>query len=151
MRFLKIRYSMFKILTFYSLIICIWASAEPTFYTGLFSKTALKGYDVVFYYQNNQAQKGDSRFSHQFQGVQWNFVNEKNLSTFKSDPTKYIPQYGGWCAYAMADGKKVGVDPRSFDIKNGKLYLNYNKKVQKKWQKKQDQYIPKADKHWEKI
>ncbi len=128
-----------------------FASAEPTFYTGLFSKTALKGYDVVSYFESNTAQKGSEAFAFKYQDVNWHFVNQQNLDTFKANPAKYMPEYGGWCAYAMADGKKVGVDPKAFELKNGKLYLNYNRKIQTKWRKKQDQYIPKADKFWQKI
>lgn len=127
------------------------AFAEPTIYTGLFSKTALKGYDVVSYFETQTAQKGKKEFSFKYQDVNWLFSSQKNLETFKTNPAKFMPEYGGWCAYAMADGQKVGVDPKSFDFKNGKLYLNYNKKIQSKWRKKQDVYIPKADKFWQKI
>lgn len=125
--------------------------AEQNFFTGLFSKKAIKGYDPVAYFTENKAVKGDPKFSYQWSDVTWNFASESNLNLFKAEPTKYAPQYGGWCAYAMADGTKVGVDPKSFDIKNGKLYLNYNKKIQKKWQRKTEKYIPKADLRWSKI
>lgn len=125
--------------------------AEQTYYTGLFSKTALKGYDVVTYFEAETPQKGSPKFVYSYNGINWRFISQKNLEAFKVEPTKFIPQYGGWCAYAMADGKKVGVDPKSFKIINEKLYLNYNRKIQGKWLKNQDVYISKADKFWEKI
>jgi YHS domain-containing protein len=126
-------------------------NAESIYYAGLFSKVALKGYDSVEYFKSNTAVKGDKAFSYKWENITWRFSNEENLKTFSANPEKYLPQYGGWCAYAMADGQKVGVDPRSFDIKDGKLYLNYNKKIQNKWRKKQNSYIEKADAKWKKL
>lgn len=125
--------------------------ADPTINTGLLSSVAIKGYDPVAYFEENQAVKGSKKFSFVWNEVKWHFSSQKNLDLFKENSTKYAPQYGGWSAYYMADGKKVGVNPKSFDIENGKLYLNYNRKIQSKWRKKKEKYIPLANKFWERI
>lgn len=85
-----------------------------------------EGYDVVSYF-NNTATEGNDDYIYTYNKVQLKFVNQANLDQFKTDPEKYFPQYGGWCAYAMGvKGDKVGVDPETFEIRNGKLYLFYN-------------------------
>jgi len=119
--------------------------------TGWFNSLALKGYDSVAYFTLNKAIKGSKKFSHKWNGVDWYFSNQSNLEAFKNSPEQYAPQYGGYCAYAMADGKKVSIDPKSFDVKNGKLYLNYSSAVQQKWKKESESYIKKADSEWQKI
>ncbi|MFK7899787.1 MAG: YHS domain-containing (seleno)protein [Cyclobacteriaceae bacterium] len=88
-----------------------------------------EGYDVVAYFKN-EAIKGSKKLSYVYQKNTYLFVNESNLKAFKSSPTTYIPQYGGWCAYAMAkDGSKVSINPKTFEIRDGKLYLFYNKLI----------------------
>jgi YHS domain-containing protein len=85
-----------------------------------------QGYDVVSYF-NNEAVEGDSKFSVTLDGVKYKFTSQDHLDLFKTNPEKYIPQYGGYCAYAMGEsGKKVGIDPKTFEIRDGKLYLFYN-------------------------
>lgn len=87
---------------------------------------AAEGYDVVSYF-SNVAKKGDEKYSTTFQGVKYKFSSKKNLDIFKSDPIQYIPQYGGFCAYAVAvKNEKVGVNPKTFQVVDGKLYLFYN-------------------------
>jgi len=126
------------------------ASAKPV-NTGWFNSTAVKGYDTVAYFTKEKAVKGKSEFIHKWNGVKWKFASQKNLELFKASPKKYAPQYGGYCAYAMADGKKVSIDPKSFDVKNGRLYLNYSSDIQKKWKADVVDYIEKADEAWEKL
>ncbi|RMB58525.1 hypothetical protein EAX61_09475 [Dokdonia sinensis] len=87
---------------------------------------AAEGYDVTEYF-NNKAVEGHKDFTHAYDGVKFKFANQANLDKFKANPTQFLPQYGGYCAYAVADkGKKVGVDPETFEIRDGKLYLFYN-------------------------
>ncbi|MEL0454942.1 YHS domain-containing (seleno)protein [Flavobacteriaceae bacterium SZ-1-7] len=84
------------------------------------------GYDVVVYF-SNKAIEGSNQFKTTFDGVDYKFSSEENLNTFLKDPKKYMPQYGGYCAYAIgAKGEKVGIDPKTFQINDGKLYLFYN-------------------------
>ena len=89
---------------------------------------AIKGYDPVDYFTADKVQKGKKGFSFPYHGVTYYFSSPANLETFKANPTKYEPQYGGWCAYAMGhDGSKVDVDPETFKITDGKLFLFYNR------------------------
>lgn len=85
-----------------------------------------EGYDVVAYFEN-EAVKGESNYETTYDGVKYKFASQEHLDKFTNDPEKYIPQYGGYCAYAMGEsGKKVGIDPKTFEIRDGKLYLFYN-------------------------
>ena len=84
------------------------------------------GYDVVAYFAN-KAIKGEKKFSVKHDGVSFRFSSKENLEAFKKSPNKYIPQYGGYCAYAIGlKGEKVSINPKTFEIRDGKLYLFYN-------------------------
>ncbi|MCK4586383.1 MAG: hypothetical protein KAU29_03525, partial [Gammaproteobacteria bacterium] len=75
-----------------------------------------EGYDVVEYF-NDKAIEGDKKYTFNHDGAKFKFSTEENQNKFKSDPTKYVPQYGGWCAYAIADSnKRVSIDPETFQI-----------------------------------
>lgn len=111
-----------------------------------------EGYDVVAYF-NHKAIEGDKKFSTSYDGVNYKFSTRKNLETFISNPKKFIPQYGGYCAYAIADkGKKVGINPETFLIADGKLYLFYNAwgtNTLELWNKQDSKILKqKADKNW---
>jgi len=85
-----------------------------------------EGYDLVSYFDGN-AEKGDKAFIAEHQGVKYKFVSQAHQAAFKANPERYLPQYGGYCAYAMAvKGEKVGVNPKTFQITDDKLYLFYN-------------------------
>ncbi len=86
----------------------------------------VEGYDVVSYF-NGIPLKGDKRFVSVYDGTKFSFSSKENLEKFNTSPEQFIPQYGGYCAYAVAiKGKKVNVDPETFEIRDGKLYLFYN-------------------------
>src|SRR5271165_7034115 len=84
---------------------------------------AIRGYDPVAYFKENKAVKGDKKFSFSWNAADWYFSNQKNLELFKTDPEMYAPQYGGYCAYGLADGHKAPTDPQAWTITDGKLYL----------------------------
>tara|TARA_R110001632_G_scaffold24500_1_gene68253 strand:- start:373 stop:846 length:474 start_codon:yes stop_codon:yes gene_type:complete len=89
---------------------------------------AIDGYDPVAYFTKGVATEGSKKYSLNYKGVTYYFSSLKNKSLFEGDPIKYEPQYGGWCAYAMGDnGEKVSINPKTFKIVDGKLYLFYNK------------------------
>ncbi len=115
----------------------------------------VEGYDVVSYF-NGKAEEGSKKYVATYDNVKLKFSSQANLDEFKANPKKYLPQYGGYCAYAMATrGKKVESNPETFEIRNGKLYLFYNSwgnNTFKKWKKESpDQLVLKANKNWEKV
>ena len=117
---------------------------------GLFNDAAIKGYDPVAYWTEKKPLKGDKKWSTEWRGASWHFASEENKSLFIQNPEKYAPQYGGYCAWAMADGKgrTVPISPDAWSIENGKLYLNYNLKVRTEWLKTKDKDIEVADKNY---
>lgn len=120
------------------------------------SKLAIKGYDPVNYFTENKAAKGSSKIAYKHKGIVYRFKNAQNLAKFKQNPGKYEPTYGGWCAYAMGLDKpsKVDINPRTFKIIDGKLYLFYNRlgtNTLKLWNKNERNLKSKADKYWKKI
>ena len=115
-------------------------------------KYAAEGYDVVAYH-SNKAVKGNLKFISSYKKVNYKFYNAKNLELFKTNPNKYIPEYGGYCAYAMGkDGSLVKINPKTFEVRNGKLYLFYNSfgvNTLDSWTKESAERLQKsADKYW---
>lgn len=121
------------------------ANAASPIYTGKFSNTAVGGYDTTTYYSGEQPTKGSKKFSTKYKGANWHFANQANLEKFQANPEKYAPQYGGYCAWAVAHDNLVKGDPKVYHIQNGKLYLNYNKSVAKRWLPRKEELIPVAD------
>lgn len=114
-----------------------------------------EGYDVTAYF-NNKAVEGSKSYVTTYDGAKYKFASQANLDKFKANPTKYVPQYGGYCAYALAtNGKKVDADPETFEIRDGKLYMFYNswgKNTLKSWKKEGPTTLqPKADRNWENV
>jgi YHS domain-containing protein len=113
---------------------------------------AIQGYDAVAYFTLNKAVKGSKQFSVLAEGVTYYFSNAANKATFLKDYKKYEPQYGGWCAYAMGqNNEKVEIDPQTFKVLNGKLYLFYNawgNNTLTKWNLNETKLKANADKNW---
>nr|WP_321441995.1 YHS domain-containing (seleno)protein [uncultured Hyphomonas sp.] len=125
------------------------AQAEPAVYTSRFSNTALQGYDPVAYFTDGQPVKGSKEFSTEYNGATFQFASAANRDAFLADPAAYAPQYGGYCAWAMADGKYAKGNAKYWKIVDGKLYLNYNAGIQKKWNADIPGFIEKADTQWQ--
>lgn len=119
------------------------------------SGLAIQGYDPVAYFVSHKAVEGEKDIATVYNGVTYRFSSEQNRQTFKTNPAKYEPQYGGWCAYAMGSaGEKVEVDPETFKIVDGKLYLFYNKFLNNtlvSWNKDEQHLKNNADKNWTKF
>lgn len=111
----------------------------------------LSGYDAVSYFDGTP-KKGNSKFQTTYQNVVYQFTNQANLDKFVANPEKFAPAYGGWCAYAMVDGEKVDVDPKTFKIVDEKLFLYYNGlfgNTKEKWNEKDEAaQVKSADSHW---
>lgn len=112
---------------------------------------AINGYDAVSYFTDSKPIKGDAKFTLKWADATWYFSSKKNLDLFKAAPSKYAPQYGGYCAYATSKGAKAPTMPDAWTIVGEKLYLNYNTDVQKDWSKDKDALIKKADENWPKV
>jgi YHS domain-containing protein len=115
---------------------------------------AISGYDPVAYFKENKGVKGRKELAVYYAGVIYYFSSAENKEEFKKDPSKYEPEYGGWCAYAMgAKNEKVSINPETFKIINGKLYLFYNRNSNNTlntWNKDEASLKSKADANWQK-
>lgn len=114
-------------------------------------EVAISGYDPVSYFMGTPS-LGSATYQSTFQGSTYNFLSKESKSTFDTNPKKYSPQYGGWCAYAMGlDGSKVVVNPESYKMVAGKLYLFYKQgfvDTKSKWKKNEVTLKSNADKNW---
>ena len=114
------------------------------------SAGAIKGYDPVAYFSEGRPVKGSAQFAHEWKGATWRFASAANRDRFAAEPEKYAPQYGGYCAYGVASGYAVAVDPAAWSVVEGKLYLNYSLGVRERWKSDVPGYIRKADENWPK-
>lgn len=118
------------------------------------ANVALEGYDAVSYF-TGEPQEGESKFTWTHKGLVYKFATQANLNTFKANPDKYEPAYGGWCAYAMGEtGEKVKVDPETFTILDGKIYLFYNfwgNNTLKDWKQNEKKLKESGDRNWHKF
>lgn len=145
----------FTILLLSSIISFGQNTTKRTKQFNLESTLAIQGYDPVSYFKLNKAVKGKKELSYVFDGVTYHFATKENKDDFQKLPQKYEPQYGGWCAYAMgSSGDKVEINPETFKIIDGKLYLFYNaffNNTLKSWNKDEKNLKSKADSNWKKI
>ncbi|MEM7508535.1 MAG: YHS domain-containing (seleno)protein [Pseudomonadota bacterium] len=109
---------------------------------------AIRGTDPVAYFTEGKPVAGDSAFTHDWNGATWRFASAENRDAFAAKPESYAPQYGGYCAWAVAQGYTASTDPDAWDIVDGKLYLNYSKDVQSRWHRDVPGYIAKGDANW---
>jgi YHS domain-containing protein len=115
------------------------------------SNGAIDGFDAVAYFKESQPVKGHKDISCQWNGATWHFSNENNLKAFTTNPEQYAPQFGGYCAYGVAEGHKATTQHNAWTIVNGKLYFNYNVEVRNEWLKRQDELIQRAHQNWEEV
>ena len=109
---------------------------------------ALGGYDCVAYHTEGKAVEGRSDLTHQWRGATWRFASAENRDRFLASPETYAPQYGGYCSWAVSHGYTANGDPKAWKIVGGKLYLNYNEAVKKKWEEGEREYIERGDQNW---
>jgi YHS domain-containing protein len=109
---------------------------------------AIRGYDPVAYFTEGKPVEGKAEFSYRHEGTLWRFATAANRDAFAADPARYAPQYGGYCAWAVAQGYTASTEPDAWHIRDGKLYLNYSMSVQQQWEEDIPGNITKADTHW---
>ena len=124
------------------------AQAVDPIHTGWLSDVAVDGYDVVAYFDQGEPVEGSKEYSTEWRGAEWRFASAEHLAAFEANPEEYAPQYGGYCAWAVAQNKTAAGDPHQWSIVDGKLYLNYNADIQEKWSANRDELIRRANEHW---
>ena len=113
-----------------------------------FNTPGVSGYDLVSYHTGEKPLPGNGNHVAVHDGVTYQFVNEANRKAFEKDPERYLPAYGGYCAYGVAVGKKFSADPNVWEIVDGRLYLNLDNKIKGIWAKDISGNIEKADANW---
>ncbi len=121
------------------------AGEPPVFATG---DGALRGYDPVAYFTAGKPMKGRDPYQFEWNGATFKFASAEHLALFESDPEKYAPQYGGYCAYAVAKGATASTVPEAWTVHDGKLYLNYSLSVRERWREDIPGHIAAADRNW---
>lgn len=113
-----------------------------------FGSLAIEGYDAVAYFTDGKPVQGSKEYEHSWRGAIWRFASAVHRDAFAADPEKYAPQYGGYCAYAVAKGTTASIDPTQWTVHEGRLYLNYDRKIQATWLEDKAGYIAKANENW---
>jgi len=112
---------------------------------------AIYGFDPVAYFTQGKAIPGSATHSHRWQEATWHFASAAHRDLFVAEPARYAPRYGGYCAWAVSQGYTADVDPSAWKIVDGRLYLNHDARVKRKWEANQTALIKKADTRWPKI
>lgn len=137
---------------------CLWLLAagaalgsdtEPFPVVNAAAGLGLQGYDPVAYFRVGEARAGSPQLTQVWNGVTYRFVSEQHRASFARDPERWLPQYGGFCAFAMSLGRLADVDPRRFAIVGDRLFLNNNRAVHALWQLRTASLIEAADRNWE--
>ena len=124
---------------------------KPAIHHGLFDDLAVGGYDPVAYFTQGKPVQGQRSFEFRHKNATWRFSSAANLAAFKASPDRYAPQYGGYCAWAAAQGYTAKGDPNRWKIVNGKLYLNYDANIQRRWEADIPGFIARGDANWPQI
>ena len=112
---------------------------------------AIHGYDPVAYFTESKARVGMAKFTATHNGAAYRFVSQANKEAFERNPRRYVPQYGGFCAFGVSVGAKFDGDPTLWRVVDNKLYLNLNPDIQANWLKDIPGNITKADQNWTRI
>lgn len=146
MRLLKTLAATAALLSPLGLSAAAFADSAPI-YTPLRNHLALGGYDTISYF-SGKPMKGDKRYKIDYKGATWRFSTQANLDLFRTNPEAFIPQFGGYCAWALAHGKLAKASPKSWLVEDGKLYLKFNARIQKQWLADKDDFIRQANSRW---
>lgn len=134
------------------LLVAVTALAKgPVAPVNASGSVALKGYDPVAYFEAQSPIKGAKQLTHRWNGAVWRFSSPENRAKFQADPERYAPQFGGYCAYAVSENYTADIDPRAWTVRDGKLYLNYSRDVQKIWLADVETRIKAGEKNWPRL
>ena len=111
----------------------------------------IDGYDPVAFFTDNKPLKGDAQFQYSYEDAIYYFVSREHLDLFKTNPEKYKPQFGGWCAYAVSLGRVAPIDVNTFSIVNERLVIQHNQRAVNGWNKDVQGNLALADKYWPKV
>ncbi len=117
-------------------------------HTGFLSNVAVGGYDPVAYFTDGRPVRGTTQHRITHQGYEYRFASAEHLAAFRANPSRYLPQYGGYCAWAVAQGYTAAGNPNNWRIVDGKLYLNYNDEIQQRWERDIPGFIRSANANW---
>jgi YHS domain-containing protein len=123
----------------------------PPVYTAAFSNVAVSGYDVVAYFTDGRPTRGTTQFRTTHQGAEYRFASAEHLAAFRAAPARYLPQYGGYCAWAVSQNYTASANPNNWRIVDGKLYLNYNTEIQRRWEANIPGFIQSANTNWPRV
>ena len=112
---------------------------------------AVRGTDVVAYFTEGRPVAGRAEFSHAWRGATWRFASAANRDRFAADPERYAPAYGGFCAFAVSEGYTAPIDPNAWRIVDGRLFLNYNRSVQRRWEQDIPGRVARGDANWPRL
>lgn len=138
-----------------SLLLASPAWAASPYWSTRKTGFAVDGADTVSYFQLKKKRFnpliGQNEYQTKWKGGKWRFSNAENLKLFKANPTKYAPQFGGYCSLSVAYGKNATGGPEAWDIYKGKLYLNYDKRVRARWRGNRSWNIKLATQNWPQV
>ena len=143
------RWFLYCVATLLAVLVMIASAraAEPMINTTT-DNLAINGYDTVAYFTDGKAKKGSSEHEVTWQDARWNFASAEHRELFEANPSRYAPQFGGWCAAGIANGEYYEVNAEAWHIVDGKLYLNYSRKVLDRWSENRAEKIAKANEVW---
>jgi len=132
-------------------VLLLVAPAAPAGTINEVKGLAIHGYDPVAYFIDGRAVPGSPKFRLRHEGAEFRFATAAHRDSFRANPGRFAPAYGGFCAYGTSQGYKAKIDPAAFTVVNGRLYLNYNTEVRELWSKDIPEYIEKADRIWPEV
>jgi len=124
-------------------------AAEPEIYQN--GGIAIDGSDTVGYFTQSRPVRGEATFTVQHKGAEWRFADQASADAFEADPNAYTPQFGGYCAWAVGQGYIASTVPQAWTIYNDKLYLNYSRRIRRRFERNLDENIALAEANWPRV
>lgn len=124
---------------------------EAPVYTSVLSRVAVGGYDPVAYFTDGRPVRGTTQFRTTHRGYEYRFASAEHLAAFRANPARYLPQYGGYCAWAVSQGYTAAGNPNNWRVVDGRLYLNYNGEIQSRWERDIPGHVRNANANWPRV